>query len=167
MRSIILLVAGLLLAIPASADPPDSLLQPLGKRQADSSMRRYSGDVLSVENATGSTGNSTTDRFQFGFQSEWVSICIRANQPLGATRDVYLRFEFDASSDNWADRLATQSSYYINGTAGVAGLGVQAMSMHNGGDGTDSHCQSFAVRARGLTIHTTSSATATLDVIAQ
>lgn len=159
-------LVGLFLAFSAFAGPPDGLYPPLDQRAADSSARRYSGDSLSVENATGSTLNSTTDRFQFGFQSEWVSVCLQANQSLGATTDVYIRFEFDASTDLWSDRLATQSSYYIAGTAGVTGLGTRAIALKSGGDGTDSRCVNLRVKARGITMHTVSSGTATLDVIA-
>lgn len=161
-----LFAIGLLLAAPAWAGPPDSLYPPVNERQSDASKRRYSGNVMSVDTSD-SDVHTTTDRFEFGFQSNWVSICIRANAAVAATADVYFRFEHNASTDLWADRLATQSSYYINGVNGVRGLGVPAMTIAGGGDGTGSRCISMAVQARGLTLHQVSSATATLDVIAQ
>lgn len=156
-----LILAG---ALPSFADeaikPPGGLYPPLDGRRVDSASRRYAGKVLSLEKA-----NSTTDRFSFGFQSEWVTVCLQGG--VAAGYEVYIRFEFDASTDNWADRKATQSSYFINGVAGIAGLGTQAMVMTGGGDGTDVKCLSTHVRARGVTIHNTTSSNSTLDVTAQ
>jgi len=167
MRFLAYFFAGMIVAsaVPAVAadmiTPPAGLYPPVDQRQSDSSRRRYAGQRMSMEN----TSHTTTDRVQFGFQSNWVSICVRGG--LASTVGVYFRFEFDASTDNWADRLATQSSYYINGTAGIAGLGTQAGVISGGGDGTDAKCASFPVQARGLTVHMPTQNTATLDVIAQ
>lgn len=167
MRFLAYVLAGLIAfsALPALADdniaPPGGLFPPVDDRQADSSKRRYTGGRLDFESST----VTTTDRLQFGFQSNWVMVCVRAG--VAANVGAYFRFEFSASTDLWADRLATQSDYYINGVNGVAGLGTPAMVITGGGDGTDSKCASFPVQARGITLHTVTTNTATLDVIAQ
>ena len=142
--------------------PPGGYYAPMEQRQSKASLNRYAGGALSVESPTGSTGSTTTDRVEFGFLSNFVSVCVQGG--IAAATVVYIRFEFDASTDNWADRLATTSALYIAGSEGTTGLGGPAMVMSGGGDGTNARCLNLPVRARGVTIHNVASATSTLEV---
>ena len=139
--------------------PPSGYFPTLNKGQSQASQRRFAGDVLHSESVT----VSTTDRFAFGFQSNWVSICIQGGTSVQTI--VYFRFEFNASTDLWSDRTATTSALYISGGEAITNLGnLRAMVITGGGDGTDVRCMSIPTQARGLTIHQVTSAQATLDI---
>ncbi len=139
--------------------PPSGYFPTLNKGQSQASQRRFAGKVLSTESIL----LATTDRFVFGFQSNWVSICLQGGAAVQTI--VYFRFEFNASSDLWSDLAATTSALYISGDSGVTNLGNgPAMVITGGGDGTDARCMSIPTQARGLTIHQVTASQATLDI---
>lgn len=106
---------------------------------------RMSGGQVTLDSTT------THDVATWGFSSSAVRICFR--EDFDESGPLYMRIGTAIS--------ATSSAYFIDG-GGDQGADPAAV-LSPGGDGTDSRCEIYPLKVRGLVFHTTA-AGATIDV---
>ena len=136
---------------PAVAGPPDGLWETLSKTQRDTSSNRGWGNALGVV-----AGNTTFATADWGFTSNYVTLCVIAG--LAAGDHVYYRLGATDPGTN-----ATDSAAFISGATDLTP--GRALVLSGSGDGTDKHCETHPYRTDGLIFHA-SSVSATVDVSA-
>lgn len=137
-----------LLSVPAYADEgavPNGLINTLSSAQVQQMRTRGAGNVMSTATS------ATFDEFDFGFQSQYVTVCYRG----GGTANTVAYLQLTPHGD-----FLGTSAIFIAGDAS----NPAAVTMTGGGDGTDKSCMTHPWKIRGLTFHTVANGDSTLEV---
>ncbi len=135
------------------AGPPDGLWETLSNTARTNSAKRGYGNALAV-----TAGNTTFATADFGFVSNYVTLCFQAGGTVGNV--VYYRLGASPTVQ------ATNSADFIAGntTVGIK-ISGRAFVLSGSGDGTDQKCQTHPYHTDGIVFHAIDT-TATVDVTA-
>jgi hypothetical protein len=124
------------------------------KRQ---SVERVTGKSMFA--GAGGATSLTLDTFDWGFKSNFVKLCVQA----GATVNTPAYLQFGVGN---VDNVST-SNIFIDGpdsTDNPTIFNTRAKAITGGGDGSDQFCTTQAWRTTGLSLHSVTSGTITVDV---